>query len=272
MSSPSFITIGADGHQAFGETINLPLPASLVAGNLLIGFVTSTGVSVGFTWPVGWTEIVNVENINGSASVAYYYVTGSDVAPDVTWTTGNTSADGYLLQFSGVVASSPIGAFNHTGDYGTLGSTFSGGSLATTGTASVVLDLENANAGTLATPAGYTAVSGPANSMLFASEDMAAPGTTTAISYDLGAPARWVDFQIEILSQAIINTVHLTADFTDNAAFDATLTLTKFLSLAANFLDADSAFDATMTLDFGPPPPPELPPSIPPISVIVINR
>jgi hypothetical protein len=166
MPSPAFETIGAEGHQALGASVTLPLPASLVAGNLLIGFVESIAIGVGFTWPAGWTEIVNVQGASGgTASVAYYYVTGSDTAPDVTWATGNVSADGFVLQFSGVVMSNPIGAFNHTGDYDPASSTFSGGSLATLGTASVVLDLENANAGTLATPASYTAIYGPDHAM-----------------------------------------------------------------------------------------------------------
>lgn len=201
MAGPTVVNIAAYQNQAFGTSLVLVLPGSLVAGNVLIGAVFNGNA---ITWPAGWTPIDSYAVTNFFGSYAYHVVVGGETNPTVTWT-GNNSADGVILQVTGNDTSGPIGATTKQNDSGGTTSTFLGGGLVTTRANSLVLDIEMDNQPTLATPAGYSAVSGPSNHMLFASIAEAASGsTTTAISYALGNAGFWMDFQVEILAAPIL--------------------------------------------------------------------
>jgi hypothetical protein len=178
---------------------------ALSTGDFLVGVLGGGGASI--TWPVGWTVISQTANSRQAVSIAYHRYTSGDSMPDVTWT-GGTSAYGFILQFTGVVATgTPYGAVQEY-DNGTSGApsptTLMGGGMVTEGTQSLVLDVE-VGGGTLATPSGYTAAGGSVgDGLLFATEEETGGGTTTAISYSLGGTsAYYIDTQIELLSEAV---------------------------------------------------------------------
>jgi hypothetical protein len=205
MAGPTVASIGANTHTALATNLTLTLPGSLVAGNIIVGFIYSAQNGLTFTWPAGWTEIdkFNTATANDlSCSWAWYRVVASNAAPNVSYVT-STSCQGQLVQVQSVSTSNPIGNFNKTNSDNGASSIFSGGSLSTAGVNSLVLDMEGSNSGTLATPAGYTAVAGPVNSLLLASIAMASPGTTPAISYDQANASAHDDFQVEILAGPI---------------------------------------------------------------------
>src|SRR5262245_3130673 len=113
MAIPSFVNQGTRVSQSFGATITPPLPASITTGNLLLAIVSGfvAGGARDYTWPAGWTEILKHESTGSNTTIAYRIATGSDSAPTVTWTGGNTSADGKILQYTGNLASAlAIGA------------------------------------------------------------------------------------------------------------------------------------------------------------------
>jgi hypothetical protein len=203
MAGPTFATAGTPAHTSLANNLTLPLPASLVAGNILLGHIMTAFGGFRFTWPVGWTEIDFTDPSNFSASYAWYRVLASNAAPNVLLNPASgESIQGQLIQIQGVTSSAPIGNFNKLIQNAGAPTTV-GGSLTTAGINSLVIDLEDVPLGTPATPSGYSAVSGPNNGMLYASVAMPSPGTTPAISYDAGGFNISADFQVEILAGPI---------------------------------------------------------------------
>ncbi|PPC98351.1 MAG: hypothetical protein CTY35_05365 [Methylotenera sp.] len=90
-------------------SISVPLPTSLVNNNLLIGAVFSGSVATTHIWPAGWTVIDNSTSGSYTRSVAYRIVDGTESSPSVSWSTGSANARALCLQYSGILATYPVG-------------------------------------------------------------------------------------------------------------------------------------------------------------------
>ena len=213
MTYPSFIAIGAEGNQNFGETVTLPYPTSTapVTGNLVIGVIVNANGDFAFTWPSGWTPIASDANSRLSTSIAWHIYTSGDAAPAVT-ITSNSSYHGYLLTFQGFYTSEPINTANVlTLDNGTTGAAsptaINGGGQVTQGTQSLILDVAAAigtNDAATPTGQGYANVAGPAGNFLISSIEETGGATTPTYSYNMNSTSTyWQVFQLEILSQAL---------------------------------------------------------------------
>jgi hypothetical protein len=200
---PTVSTIGAAAHTSLANNLTLPLPASLVTGNILIGHIMTFFGGFRFIWPAGWTEVDFTDPSNMSISYAWYRVAARNAAPNVLLSPASgESIQGQLIQISGPALTTPIGNFNKLVNNSGGPNNMIGGSLTTAGINSLVIDLEDSPIGTPATPSGYSAVSGPNNGMLYSSVAMASPGVTPAISYAVGSNIN-ADFQVEILAGPI---------------------------------------------------------------------
>lgn len=201
MATPSYINAGAANHQNAVNNITLALPSGLAVGDTLIGFVNINASPATFTWPAGWTQVDFMAPSGDfmSASYAWYVCGASNANPNITCS-ASSNISGQITHYSASVASPPIGAFKKTTSLNGVSSTFSGGALSTTGVNSLVVDLETSFTGTIATPAGYNAETGPTNTLLFSDVAMSSPGSTPAISYNQGNASTHFDFQVELLN------------------------------------------------------------------------
>ena len=119
---------GAESTTYSGTSTTLALPASIVVGNLLVGFVTTRGSTGAITWPAGWTVVDSQTTAGsfGNTSVAYRLADGSESAPVLSHASSSTL--GVICQFSGAdgvgnaqknTSTSPgesVAAFTSTGD------------------------------------------------------------------------------------------------------------------------------------------------------------
>ncbi len=92
---------GAESSTYSGTSTTLALPASIVAGNLLVGFITTRGSTGAITWPAGWTpaDSQTTAGSTGNTSVAYRLASGSESAPVLSHASSSTL--GVICQFSG---------------------------------------------------------------------------------------------------------------------------------------------------------------------------
>lgn len=201
MTTPAFVNSGAKTEGTSG-TATAVLPASLVTGNLLLAYVQCTGGAVTFSIGAGWTIADQVNVGSGSDSCwAYRYVDGSEAAP--SFTIALTTWGCQVYQFSGVKASSPIGAIrNNSGN----SSTVTVASITTTGANSLIVGLLFSAFGppsSMPTPSGYTSRDS-GNDAAFAFRVCDQPQTTigassTAISSTITSTP-WSAYQLELLS------------------------------------------------------------------------
>ena len=100
--SIAHVNTGAKSTTYSGTSVSLALPASIVSGNLLVGFVSTRPDSSTITWPAGWTPVDSHTSGSGgtSHSIAYRMADGSETAPSVTYSSSGTALGG-ILQFSG---------------------------------------------------------------------------------------------------------------------------------------------------------------------------
>jgi hypothetical protein len=91
-AAPVFINLSSAITATSGTSMQLSLPPSVVAGNILIAVTTVVSTRLP-QWPSGWTPI-------GAAFAAYRIADGSESAgPTVTWT-GSAGQAGYVAQFT----------------------------------------------------------------------------------------------------------------------------------------------------------------------------
>jgi hypothetical protein len=211
---PTFVNAGAMTSFTAAASGIPALPGSRVNGNLLIALcrintsgVGTTSVSAGWTIGASVNQSVN----NRSTIVAYRYVTGSETAPTFTSSLGTVSFEAQILQYTGVVASTPFGNTSVGWYDGATG--FDAGSnlplrcpaMTSAHPGSTALNIAVINALVVAapsTPTGWTSrsVTTQAANM----SDLALPisGTTTgSISLPDTGVANWTEFIIEIRSQ-----------------------------------------------------------------------
>ena len=109
MTAPSFVNAGTYATTT-AASITPALPGSRVTGNLLLAYahVSSTSAST-WTTPSGWTLAASLgQGSFRPTLVCYRYVDGTETAP-VFAVSPTAQCTAQVLQYSGAVASSPIG-------------------------------------------------------------------------------------------------------------------------------------------------------------------
>jgi hypothetical protein len=177
-------------------SIDVAVPASLVAGNLLIGAVHTTASTGAHGWPAGWTKVEQRDDgVGGSTSWAYRVSNGSDTAPTVT--VSSSYVEGQIFQFSGA---STDGS-NRTSNNGATG-THSVSALTSTvdGAWAVYLDVGNPAGTALTTPSGFTSDYGAANARRWevGHKLIATSGTSSGAISTSGAATSWTMFFFEL--------------------------------------------------------------------------
>jgi len=102
LSMPAFIAAGAGGYEApVSGTLQVPYPASIIAGQFLLLHVVAQDASPTISTPSGWTLIDSNSSVGGTlSSVFYKRASGSESGNlDVTVTAG-TRCGGRIYQFT----------------------------------------------------------------------------------------------------------------------------------------------------------------------------
>ena len=111
-TGPTYVNSGALSVTA--ATSQTPaLPSSRVNGNLLLATCSITSSLASPTWSAGWNVVETWTIGSQTGTKAWRYVTGSETAPTISWTSGSTGTMAQVHQFTGVSQSSPIGASSH---------------------------------------------------------------------------------------------------------------------------------------------------------------
>lgn len=192
--------VNASAYQSSGvNTLAVNMPASIVAGNLLLVFLRFSGTTAP-TAPAGWT--MKASDTTHKVAVAYRIATGSEAASyTFTCGVGQIFSDAFSVQISGAVASGdPFdGAVQMGSSNGVLTLTSAALSLTTTVANAYLfyVDMKNGATRTLSSaPTGMTN-RGPASqpdrlhyfdmvqAAAGASGSKQATYTTTSLHYDL---------------------------------------------------------------------------------------
>lgn len=237
----AFVSAGTLTATAGGSTSATPaMPATITAGNLLIGFLETLGGGINHTWPAGWTEIREDTVGSGRISIAWKLAVGSDSAPTITWTT-NSYADSQVFQYTAADAS-PIGATQFTTGSGTP---HTSASMNTTVDGSTVLFIDVCVGSSTQTtnPSGWTsrasAADGTPTAALLTDKVVATAGATGAIS-TAGGTTTWMNYQVELLMSVLPD-----AESTTSATSTAEATMVSYLSTASSAGVAGAATSVT---------------------------
>lgn len=102
-AAPTFVAAGAGGYEApVAGTLQVPYPASIIAGQFLVLHVVSQDASASITTPSGWTLITDSAALVGGTLSAVYWKKAAGTESgnlDVTLT-GGTRCGGRIYQFS----------------------------------------------------------------------------------------------------------------------------------------------------------------------------
>lgn len=204
MSAPSFVNVGAEAHQGFGQSLSLALPASLVVGNTLFAMVfgSSTLGAHSINTPSGWSVHDSLQDGSFSLFVFKRTVDGSESSPiTVTWTP-NDEVYGRVFQYTGVDS---IGATSHVLDPGGAGANWTTAGVTTTRATSHVITLLVGNNGRTAnvsngTPSGWTAEFDGNTFAAYGIDVASSGGSSGSVSQALGISQRYSTFTIELQS------------------------------------------------------------------------
>jgi hypothetical protein len=98
MASPSVVNTSVFGDSAASTTHAVTLPASIVAGNLLMLSLVIDATGNSITTPAGWTTLVTQNSSGVTSSIIYKTATGSEGATvTVTSTSAKMAAIGYQI-------------------------------------------------------------------------------------------------------------------------------------------------------------------------------
>lgn len=190
----SFVAIGAVA--SITGTGTLPLPAGIVAGDLLIGIGVSNGTA---SYPTGWNRYSTDQTIGTRTQSVFYKIAGSsETAPTVSVSGGTF----YMLAYRG--ANLLEGVAKATG----TGTSAAGGTFSTTNTNDFVVNFYGGQLGTNSTwtaPASTNVrlsadTSASASGLLFVDELQASAGTTTSRTATMSASIPWGVFSFAIAS------------------------------------------------------------------------
>jgi hypothetical protein len=198
--TPSLATIGTLTGNASATTATLTMPASLVNGNILVGFIQLPAAggktfSVGGGWTIGDTDAA------GNSAWAWRYVDGSQAAPVFSWGGASVAWHGQVAQIQTVKVTGAIGA--STKANGTV-SPIAVGAVTTTAARSLILAiLLKAGSEVITVPTGFTSIAqfndSTASDRLAVETVVASGAASDAVSVAI-TNAVWQGFLIEIKS------------------------------------------------------------------------
>jgi hypothetical protein len=183
---PAFVNIGAVA-SITAEALELTLPASIVAGNVLIA-VTSIVSTRNPVWPAGWTAI-------GAGFAAYRIASGSDTNPTVTWT-GSSLQLGWITQWT---PGAGVGATED--NQAQSGTTASAAAITTTAANSLVVAIVLSGSNTIpSTSSGFTSRATDSNpgSIRVADETVVTSGTDSDPISSTVTSAIWRALLVEL--------------------------------------------------------------------------
>jgi hypothetical protein len=107
---PKFVNAGAVSSASNSSSQTPALPASIVAGNLLLAYIEGSGTGTVNPWTcsAGWTVVHGSANKTNIWAYAWRIADGSDVAPTFTTTETIVKSISQVLQYSGTHQTSPI--------------------------------------------------------------------------------------------------------------------------------------------------------------------
>jgi hypothetical protein len=191
--------------------VTVGMPASTVAGNLLLANISVNGGSQAtVTAPSGWTQILSTDNDTNVSTISYYKIASASEPSSYTWTVDHhTTAEGEISQYSGIDTSNPIDSATGNIGFGTIATT---STLTTSASNENIVTLfavdvgKTSNAGAyFTTPDGMTErydLSNTPYGPSSASDDViqAAAGASRSYSPTIGGnkPRNWVAQQIAL--------------------------------------------------------------------------
>lgn len=200
MTAPTFVNAGT-ASDIEGGSGSPALPGSRVNGNLLIAYVGNGGSS-GDSWSIsaGWTVFETIQQSNAHFTGAYRYVDGSETAPTFTYT-GTAIGSFRVLQYTGVVASSPIGAIaDNFASSGVTPATC--GAITSTAPASLAVNI--CMGPTAFVPTGWSSETSSAGDRATGISDktLTSLGDSSGSISQAISPGTWTEVTFEIRSQA----------------------------------------------------------------------
>jgi hypothetical protein len=215
---PTFVNAGAMASFTVAASVTPVLPGSRVNGNVLIAPCRFCGSGAAGTVSVsgaGWVIGASVNQaVNHRATVvAYRYVDGTEAAPTFTSTLGSNTFEAQVLQYTGVVASTPFGNTTVGWFDGVNPNAFDGGAnlplrcpaMVSAHPGSVALNIAMINPLVTAapsTPSGWTSHSTTTQAANMSDMPLPVSGTSTgAISLPDTGIANWTEFIVEVRSQ-----------------------------------------------------------------------
>lgn len=159
-SGGAFVNAGTFAVNTGGTSLVVPMPASLVPGNLVLVWMAANAAQTA-TAVSGWT-FLNTSPVTDFI-LAYRIADGSEGTSTTFGFSGAVGMLGQALQFSGVNAVTPIGVHSTNTSTGSIASNAG----ITTGSArSVVLGIIQANSNqVIPVPSGWTEANGAANNV-----------------------------------------------------------------------------------------------------------
>lgn len=200
---PTFVNAGTVGNNS-GLNLTVPLPASLVVGNLLLCLVYTSASFAGqmaWTVPTGWTPISYAPGANMGALVCYRVIDGTETAP-VFVSSYNQVCSGVIYQFNGALATSAaIGAISEKDTQDASTGSISVNPIKTTSANSLVFAFRRTfGTVTSSVPAGWTSLNAFAWTAVVAVTD--ADSAPPDWSETLSASGDWTTIEIEIRANA----------------------------------------------------------------------
>jgi hypothetical protein len=234
----------ASGSDNNTTTLTVSAPASIVAGNVLLAYLTNSGAAP-TAGPTGWTQLSSA----GTANAAWWKLATSSEPTSYTWTFGaGTYAEGLIVQYSGV-GSTPIDTYTNNSATGTAITSTAATNSAAGETYVLFLGAEK-YAVTFTTPSGLTLEASVSGIYPISAYDAVASTTSVAsISSTLSATATWGATVISLTSAT--NQPVFTADSPSSPGIEGdaySYTYTASGSPAPTFTVASGTIPAGLTL------------------------
>jgi hypothetical protein len=201
---PSFVNAGGELYPGTPPTYTPALPSSRTTGNLLIaGCFGQSADSATYAVSGGtWAIFASNYGLGRPSALAYCYVTGSETAPTFTDSSGGTGppyAVSQVYQYTGVVASSPIG---NTSNNGTAGATWTCPGIVMTAANGLAINWDFSISGPSTLPSGWTSDHVGSWNSVNEKQIASQGGSSGSISASSSPFDNYKEFIFEIRSQA----------------------------------------------------------------------
>ncbi len=110
MAVPAFVNSGAWLNTGLASAATPALPGSRTTNNLLVALIAVAATGRTFSASAGWSITGQINTGGESAAIAWRLVDGTETACAWTWSGGNATSGGQIVQISGVDTVTPVGA------------------------------------------------------------------------------------------------------------------------------------------------------------------